>query len=171
MSQENVELVEQAISAINERDVVAYLSLCNSDVELINPVSAIDGPMKGEQGIRTFFESINDGAAKFELEIDRLQPLEGNRVLGSLILHLETEGGFQQDQPVTNLYELEDAGCFVYGFSSIAAKPSRPQGCLSSRFQLLGNDEPERKKNQNSNVSSATAQQTATTFSGPLTPR
>ncbi len=108
MSLENVEIVNLAISAINERDVDAYLSVCTSDVELINPVSAIEGPSRGEQGVRTFFEGISEAATKFELEIERLQPLEGNRVLAWLILHLETEGGFPQRQPITNLYELED---------------------------------------------------------------
>jgi hypothetical protein len=106
MSEENLETVGRAISAINERDVEAYLSVCNSDVEMTNQISAIEGPYRGEQGIRTFFEGISEAAAKFELEIERLQPLEGNRVLGSLILHLETEGGFPQRQPLTNVYEL-----------------------------------------------------------------
>ena len=108
MSQENVEVVERAISAINERDVEAYLALCNPDIELINQIAAIEGPNKGEEGIRGFFESINEAATKFELGIEGLQPLKGNRVLGSLILHLETAGGFRQRQPLTNLYELED---------------------------------------------------------------
>ncbi len=108
MSQENLEIVERAISAINERDVGAYLALCNPDIELINQIAAIEGPNKGEQGIRLFFEGIVEATAKFELEIERLQPLDDNRVLGSLILHLETAGGFPQRQPLTNLYELED---------------------------------------------------------------
>ena len=108
MSQENVEVVKRAISAINERNVGAYLALCNPNIELINPIAAIEGPNKGEEGIRRFFEGINEAATEFELEIERLQPLEGNRVLGSLILNLETEGGFPQRQPLTNLYELED---------------------------------------------------------------
>ena len=108
MSQENVEIVRRAITAINERDVDAYLALCNSDFELINQIAAIEGPNKGEQGIRVFFEGIAEASARFELEIKRLQPLDDNRVLGSLILNLETAGGFPQRQPLTNLYELED---------------------------------------------------------------
>jgi ketosteroid isomerase-like protein len=107
MSDRNVEIVRRAITPINERDVDAYLALCNSDIELINQIAAIEGPNKGEAGIRAFFDSIDEAATRFELEIERLQPLEGNRVLGSLMLHLETAGGFPQ-RPLTNLYELED---------------------------------------------------------------
>jgi hypothetical protein len=51
MSQENTDVVNRAISAINERDVDAYLALCTPDVEVINPVTAIEGPIRGEQGI------------------------------------------------------------------------------------------------------------------------
>jgi ketosteroid isomerase-like protein len=50
MSKENVEIVRRAISAVNERDVDAYLALCSPDFELINPVAAIEGPNRGEQG-------------------------------------------------------------------------------------------------------------------------
>ena len=41
-------------------------------------------------------------------EVERLEPLEGDRVLAWLTLHLETQGSYQQRQPITNLYELED---------------------------------------------------------------
>ena len=84
--------MRRAITAINERDVDAYLALCNSDFELINQIAAIAEHNKGEQGIRLFFEGIAEATAKFELEIERLQPLDGNRVLGPLVLHLETAG-------------------------------------------------------------------------------
>jgi ketosteroid isomerase-like protein len=108
MSQQNLEVVKRAISAINERDVDAYLSVCRSDIELITPVAVIEGPNKGEQGVRGFFEAISEAARTFELQIERLQPLEGDRVLAWLTLHLETQGGYLQRQPATNLYELED---------------------------------------------------------------
>jgi ketosteroid isomerase-like protein len=107
MSQENVDVVNRAVSAINERDVDAYLGLCTPDIELINPVAAIEGPSRGAQGIRDFFEGINEGARRFELKVERLQPLDDDRVLAWLTLHLESKGGFPQTQSLTNLYELE----------------------------------------------------------------
>ena len=107
MSQENVEIVSQAISAINERDVDAYLALCHTDFEMTNQLTAIEGPNRGEQGIRSFFDSINEGTSRFELEVERLRPLDDNRVLGSLTLDIESEGGYRDRQALTNLYELE----------------------------------------------------------------
>ena len=107
MSQENVEVVSRAIAAINDRDVDAYLALCDPDVELINQLAAIEGPNRGEAGIRNFFQAIDEAATRFELEVKRLQPLDDNRVLGSLTLVLETERGYRDRQALTNLYELE----------------------------------------------------------------
>jgi ketosteroid isomerase-like protein len=107
MSEENVEIVRRAITAINERDVEAYLALCNSDFELINQFAPIEGSYRGEQGIRSFFEAINEGTARLEMEVERLRPLDDNRVLGYLTLRMESERGYQQTQALTNLYELE----------------------------------------------------------------
>jgi ketosteroid isomerase-like protein len=107
MSQENVEIVNRAITAINERDVDAYLAVCGPDFELINPIAAIEGPNRGEPGVRSFFDAISEGATKFELEVERLQPLDGDRVLAWLTLDIESERGFPQRQPLTNLYELD----------------------------------------------------------------
>jgi ketosteroid isomerase-like protein len=107
MSQKNVDAVNRAISAINERDVDAYLAVCRPDVELINPIAAIEGPNRGEPGIRRFFEGIREGTTRFELEVERLEPLGDDRVLASLTLNVESERGFSQRQPLTNLYELE----------------------------------------------------------------
>jgi ketosteroid isomerase-like protein len=108
MSRQNLEVVKRAISAINARDVDAYLSVCTSDFELINPVAAIEGPNRGEEGVRSFFDGIDEATRKFELEVERLEPLGADRVLARLTLHLETKGGYLQRQPLTNLYEIED---------------------------------------------------------------
>jgi len=108
MSQENLEIVCRAISAINERDVDAYMAVCNPDFELINPIAAIEGSNRGDEGIRAFFEGIQEATLRFELKVKRLQPLDGNRVLASLTLRVETRGGFDQSQATTNLYELKD---------------------------------------------------------------
>jgi hypothetical protein len=94
MSQKNVE-------------VDAHLGLCAPGIELINPVAAIEGSNRGEQGVRSFFDGLGEATTKFELEVERLQALDDHRVLGWLTLHLESERGFPQIQPLTNLYELD----------------------------------------------------------------
>jgi ketosteroid isomerase-like protein len=107
MSQANLEIVKRAISAINERDVDAYLALCGPDFELINPMAAIEGSNRGEQGVRSFFDALSEATTEFEMEVERLQSLDDHRVLAWLTLHLETERGFRQTPPLTNLYELD----------------------------------------------------------------
>jgi ketosteroid isomerase-like protein len=107
MSQENIEVVRRAISAINERDVDAYLALCQPDFELINQLTPIEGSNRGENGIRSFFDAIHEGTTRFEMEVERLRPLDDNRVLGYLTLQMESERGYQRTQALTNLYELE----------------------------------------------------------------
>jgi ketosteroid isomerase-like protein len=108
MSQENLEVVSRAISAINERDADAYMAVCNPDFELINQLAPIEGSYRGEAGIRAFFESIQEGTLSFELEVERMRPLNGNRVLASLMSRIETTGGFEGNEAITNLYELKD---------------------------------------------------------------
>jgi ketosteroid isomerase-like protein len=108
MSEENVDTVRRAISAINARDVDAYLAVCRPNIELINPIAAIEGANRGEAGVRSFFDGIREATTRFELEVERLVPLGGDRVLAFLTLKLESERGFPQTQPLTNLYELEE---------------------------------------------------------------
>jgi ketosteroid isomerase-like protein len=108
MSEQNIEIVKRAITAINKRDVAAYLAVCASDFELINPIAAIEGSNTGEQGVRAFFDAIREGATKFEMEIERLEALDDNRVMAWLTLDLDSKGGFPQRQPLTNLYDLKD---------------------------------------------------------------
>ena len=108
MSQQNVEVVKRAITAINERDVAAYLAVCQPDIELIQPIAALEGSNRGEAGIRSFFDGLREATTKFNLEVEELRPLGGDRVLAFVTLQLETERGFEQSQPLTNLYALKD---------------------------------------------------------------
>ena len=74
MSQENVEIASRATAAINDRDVAAYLALCDPTGD-DQPVSAIEGPNRGEAH-SDFFQTIDEAARRFELEVERLQPPE-----------------------------------------------------------------------------------------------
>jgi|SRR5215211_153677 len=132
MSQQNLEVVKLAISNINERDVDTYLSVCHSDIELITPVAVIEGPNKGEQGVRGFFEAISEATRTFELQIERLQPLEGDRVLAWLTLHLETQGGTCRDSRLRTSTNSKTADSRVSGSSGMTPRPSKPPGCRSS---------------------------------------
>ena len=58
MSQENVEVVERAIAAINARDIDAYLACCTGDVASRAPQAEITGVYEGAEGIKRFLVDV-----------------------------------------------------------------------------------------------------------------
>ena len=73
MSQENVEIVERAIAAVNDRDIDSYLACCTEDIQLQTPVSPIEGIYKGAEGIKRYFADLRDAGRDFRVTIDRLE--------------------------------------------------------------------------------------------------
>src|SRR3954451_3348939 len=59
MSQENVELLHQAIDAFNHRDLAAFLALMDPSVEFMPYERAVEGlgPYWGHDGVRTWWEN------------------------------------------------------------------------------------------------------------------
>ena len=43
MSQENVEVVERALAAINARDIEGYRACCTENIKLDTPMAAVGG--------------------------------------------------------------------------------------------------------------------------------
>lgn len=72
MSQENVEVVERAIAAINARDIDAYLACCTENVELLINAS-VGAQYLGADGIRRFLTDIEDTGPDFRIEVQRVQ--------------------------------------------------------------------------------------------------
>src|SRR5215204_5686515 len=72
MSEENVEVVERALAALNERDIDGYLACCTEDIQLRTPVSPVAGMYEGADGIRRFFADIEDAGPDFRLDLERL---------------------------------------------------------------------------------------------------
>jgi ketosteroid isomerase-like protein len=72
MSQENVETVRRAISAINARDIDAYLACCTENVELLIAES-VGAQYLGVDGIRRFLTDIEDTGPDFRIEVQRVQ--------------------------------------------------------------------------------------------------
>jgi ketosteroid isomerase-like protein len=58
MSQENVELLHEAIDVFNRRDLEAFLALNDPDVEFTPYERALEGlgPYRGHEGVRTWWE-------------------------------------------------------------------------------------------------------------------
>jgi hypothetical protein len=81
MSQENLELVERVVTAVNERDLDGYVACCTDDVKLRTPWAAVDGIYEGPEAIRRFFADLQDWAPDFRLAIERAEPIGATRVL------------------------------------------------------------------------------------------
>src|SRR6266404_1106999 len=106
MSQENVEIVKRAIAAINQRDVSLYLTLCAPDVELISPVAPLEGANTGPEGIRQFFEGVQEATSSFCLDAERLQAVGDDRVLVLGQVSIMSQGGIPFAQPFATVYDL-----------------------------------------------------------------
>jgi ketosteroid isomerase-like protein len=105
MSRES--LVKSAISAVNERDVEAYLACCADDIQLFTPLAHFTGPNEGAAGIRRFFQDIEDASPDFQLELERLE-LVGDRALALVRTHGSGRvSGVPLDLETANVYEFE----------------------------------------------------------------
>jgi ketosteroid isomerase-like protein len=109
MSQENVEIVERAIAAVNTRDVDAYLACCTEDVELHTPVAAVAGVYEGPPGIRRFFSDVEDAAPDFRVNLESVRPVGADTLLA--FLHVTATGrasGLPAGTPTANVYDFAD---------------------------------------------------------------
>ncbi len=109
MSEGNVETVERAIAAINERDIDGYLACCTEDIQLQTPVSPVAGVYEGADGILRFFADIEDAGPDFRLDLERLEAGGGERVLAfvRITVHGRTSG-LPIPAETGNVYEFEE---------------------------------------------------------------
>ncbi len=82
MSHENVETARTCVEALNRRDIDGYAACCTEDVELRTAVEAISGAHVGVEGIRRFFADLKDTAPEFWIEVERMEGIGQDRVLG-----------------------------------------------------------------------------------------
>jgi ketosteroid isomerase-like protein len=107
MSQENVEVVQRAVAALNERDIDGYLACCTEDVQLFPPTAQIEGAYEGRSGVRRFLADVQDAGPNFRLSVERLESIGPDRVLGFLQATMSGRAsGIDNDFPVTNIYDL-----------------------------------------------------------------
>ena len=96
MSQENVELAQQAFDALNRRDLGAFLALMDADVEAGSRLAAMEGGYHGHDGIRHWWQNLLDAIPDYTLETVEAREL-GNLTLTTL----RTRGhGADSDTPV-----------------------------------------------------------------------
>jgi ketosteroid isomerase-like protein len=110
VSQENVQLVERAVAAINARDIEGYLACCTENVKSVTPMAAVGGVYEGIDGIRRYFVDSEDAAPDFRIELDGVEGVDSKRV----IAFLRTSGVGRAigiliaPPPLTNVYDLLD---------------------------------------------------------------
>ena len=117
MSQENVEVVRDVISAVNERDLDRYLAHCTEGIKLETPWAAVEGAYEGRDAMRRFFSDLRDTLPDFQLAIERLEPIGADRILALLRVSAtgrasgitagaDVVGGTGRDIPTATIYDL-----------------------------------------------------------------
>jgi ketosteroid isomerase-like protein len=100
------QIARGAAAALSALDADAYLELCNDDVELITPLSALDGAYVGESGVRHFFGEIAAATTSWEVEVHEIREVRPGRLLGFLTTTGASREGIQLSQEVTTVYDI-----------------------------------------------------------------
>jgi ketosteroid isomerase-like protein len=140
MSDDNVEVVRRAVSALNERDIDRYLACCTEDFELVTPLAPIGGVYEGADAIRRFFADIQDTSPDFRLDLERVEAVGADRVLG--FLHLTASGRASgipaaAGLPPRTSTTSSTARSAASESSSTGRRLSKPRGCGSSGAEWL----------------------------------
>jgi ketosteroid isomerase-like protein len=75
MSQENVELTYRAYDAFNRRDLGAFLTLMDDDVETVSRLVAMEGAYRGHDGVRRWWRSLFDAFPDWTNEVVEMRDL------------------------------------------------------------------------------------------------
>ena len=108
MSQENVEVVRQALAALDRRDVEAYLEVVSPQIELITFASPLQGqgPITGHEGIRDYFHELWSYSEASELQVEEIRAVE-ERVLAFFVIKATAQQGIQTSVRAAGVYDLE----------------------------------------------------------------
>jgi ketosteroid isomerase-like protein len=117
--QENMEVVQEVISAVNDRDLDRYLAHCTESIRLETPWAAVEGVYEGPDAIRRFFSDLRDTLPDFQLVIERLEPVGPDRILALLrasatgrasgiTAGADVLGPSGGDMPTATVYDLAD---------------------------------------------------------------
>jgi ketosteroid isomerase-like protein len=78
-----VELYHRSLDAFNRRDLDAFLALMDDDVEAVSRVVAIEGSLKGHDGIRRWWKNWFDVWPDYKIEVVEVRDL-GDVTLATL---------------------------------------------------------------------------------------
>jgi ketosteroid isomerase-like protein len=72
MSKQNVELHYRSIDAANRRDLDAFLALMDDDVEAVSRIVAMEGGLRGHDGIRRWWEEWFAAFPDYDIEVEEV---------------------------------------------------------------------------------------------------
>ena len=131
MSQENVELAQQAFDAFNRRDMGAFLALMDADAEAESRLVAMAGGYHGHDGIRHWWQSLLDAFPDYTVET-----VEGREHGNLTLTTLRSRGhGADSDTPFVDtvwvVVDWRDKRPSDGASCQRRPKPSKPWGCGS----------------------------------------
>ena len=75
MTEDNISLVYRALEAVNRRDLDALLALMDEDVEAVSRIVAMEGGLRGHDGIRRWWDNWFDAFPDYSIEIVEVRDL------------------------------------------------------------------------------------------------
>ena len=108
MSLENVEVVRRALTALDRRDVEAYLEVVSPQIELITFASPLQGqgPITGHEGIRDYFHELWSYSEASQLQVEEIRAVE-ERVLAFFVITATAQQGIQTSVRPAAVYGFE----------------------------------------------------------------
>ena len=69
VSESNVDLHHRSIDAVNRRDLEAFLALSDPDVEVVSRIVAVEGGLRGHDGVRRWWKSWFESFPDYTIEV------------------------------------------------------------------------------------------------------
>ncbi len=105
MSQENVQLVHQALEAFNRRDLDAFLALADPNVDFTPYTVAVQGSYEGHDGIRRWWGELFEVFPDWSVDVGEVRDLDG---LTLTTLHVHGRGGGSGTPVVQTLWQIAE---------------------------------------------------------------
>jgi ketosteroid isomerase-like protein len=108
MSQRKVEVVREALGALDRRDVGAYLEVASSQIELINPASQPPSGTAVQRDTRDFFGALRSFSDASEVLVENIYEVRG-RVLAFFVLTTtDRQSDVTAAARLAGVYDLEN---------------------------------------------------------------
>jgi ketosteroid isomerase-like protein len=110
MSQENVDLLQRAHDAFNQRDIDAFLALADSDVELTPLTVELEGvtSYRGHAGVRSWWRELLTVFPDFQTEIEEVRELGDVTVARARLRGHGIESDAFFERPIWQVVEWRD---------------------------------------------------------------